>query len=97
MIARRATSAEIIKRFGDRRASFRHFVKEFLDHRTANGVAHRQRTSARVWDVDGVPHVKQAGVLEPLTATHYTLDTGAEFLADLRLDSEYLPARAVEV
>ena len=97
MIARRATSAEILKRFHARRSSYRHFIREVLDRRTEHGVAHRQHTTALVWDVKGVPHIKRRGVLEALTATHYTLDTGAEFLADLRLDSEHLPARAVEV
>lgn len=97
---RRATNAEILGHYHrgrDRRVSYRHFVQEIADNRTEHGVAQRQRTSARIHDVDGVPHVRKGGVLEALTATHFTLESGTEFLTDLRLDNKYLPGLVEKV
>lgn len=95
MKVRRAKNEEILEHYqvGICPASYRHFLQEYVDNRTKSGVSHRRRTSARVHDVDGVPHVRKDGVLEALTASHFTLmKSGREFLGDLRLDSEYLPS-----
>ncbi len=94
MKRRQATPEEVIEhftRFG--RASYRHFVKEILNLRAEHGVSHRDHTSARIHDVDGVPHVTYNGLLAVVTATHFTLESGTTFLADLRIDSVHLPEK----
>ena len=88
---RPATSQEIFDHYRvDRRVRFRHFVREIFSPRATNGVAHRQYNSGKLQSVDGVPSVRHQGAVQPLRATHYTLDTGTTFIADLRLDSDYL-------
>ncbi len=94
MKRRQASPEEVIEYFTRfRRASYRHFVKEILNLRAEHGVSHRDHTSSRVVALDGIPHVTYDGLLAPVTATHFTLESGTTFLADLRIDSVHLPEK----
>lgn len=91
--SRPATQTEILARyrcFGSVR--FRHFVRETYNPRAANGVSHRQYSSAklRVLD-DGRIMVRHLGELVELAGTHITLPSGLTMVADLRVKSDYLP------
>lgn len=90
--SRIATAAEIF--WSQRHVSrtrFRHFTKEIYNPRAENGVSHRCYSSAALRDIDGVPTVTHNGEPVAITATHYTLVTGTKFVADIRIDSPYLP------
>ena len=90
MERRRATNEEIINHAANRRVRFRHFVREFCHPTSHNGVAHRSISHSKVRIIEGVPHVMYKKTLEPVTATHFTLDTGQTFIGLVRLDSPYL-------
>lgn len=99
-IYRQATPLEIICKYEhelryDRPVRFRHFTVELYHHKSGNGVAHRDHSRARLHIVNGVPHVRHHGKLEPVTATFVDFGDNALLqwqLCDLRLDSKYLPA-----
>ncbi len=91
METRQATNPEIFHAYRNyRRPRFRHFTHEIYNPRAANGVSHRRYSSAKLRDIDGVPHVQHGGQVVAVRATYYTLDSGSTFVSDLRLDSEYL-------
>lgn len=78
---RPATDAEILHWFRNHRASFTHWVVELYRPRAKRGVAHKQRSCAKVQDIDGVPHVQYKGRLHRLKATWYERD-GFAFVID---------------
>ena len=90
MKTRKAAPEEIFAEFGSRRVLYRHFVREIYNPRSENGVTHRQHSRSKLRNIDGVPNVKYQGKLYPVTATHYTLDSGTAFVASAQLDSPYL-------
>ena len=94
---RPATVAEIIEHYArdiasGRKVQFRHFTVELYNARNVNGVAHRQHSRAALRVIDGIPHVRHHGKLEPVTATATTGSNGRLICFDLRLDSPYLRA-----
>ena len=90
---RPATDAEVDHYLRhNRKVGFRHFVVERFSPRAANGVSHRQRSTAKVRWVDGRAHVRHHREVVELTGTHCTLPSGREFIADVRVKSEYLPS-----
>ena len=93
---RQATTQEIL-RFRDfdirhkMKVRFRHFVREIYNPRAKNGVSHRQHSRSRIRVVDGVPHVRHHGELHEITGDLVTLESGTQFVGDLRIKSQYLP------
>ena len=91
MKTRKATSEEIFAQFRHGRSVlYRHFIREVSNPRAENGVSHRQHGRSKLRNIDGVPHVMCHGEIQAVTATHYTLDSGTEFVASVKLDSPYL-------
>lgn len=89
---RPATLDEIVHhlRFAIRygtRVRYRHFVVEVADRRAKLGVRHKEYDSSKITMIDGVPHVKYHGKLEPIQAT-YREDLG--IIWDVRIKSPYL-------
>ena len=92
MQTRKATAIEILDKYNTGRSvRYRHFVRETYNPRAANGVSHRQFSHSKIRVIDGVPHVQYHGEIVPITGSHHTLETGYTFVANLRLDNEYLP------
>lgn len=91
--SRRAADEELLQHYLrlPGKVMFRHFVRETFNPRAANGVSHKQYSHSRLRSINGRPHVMHHGKLEPVTANVYTLENGKTFVANLRLDSEYLP------
>lgn len=88
---RPATDAEVLAAVKPgRKVSFRHFLLELPAPHARNGVMHRERSTATVRLVDGWPHVRHHGKLEPLTCTIATLECGREIPYDFRIKSPYL-------
>lgn len=92
MIQKRpATTAEVAAkvRHGSRQ-KFRHWLSETI---TARGIVrHRQYSTAKVEHLDGRVTIASGGYKgERLTGTHCTLPSGSTFVADIRIDSPYLP------
>ena len=89
MLFRKATNAEIIAeaRIGryHYRVQYEHYTREIYNPRAKNGVSHRRFSRSKIRDIDGVPHVQYKGELEPVIATHITLDNGATLVARVRL------------
>lgn len=97
MNRRQATAEEILAdrsiSFDIRRnlqSRFRHFVREICNPRAKNGVSHRQYSRSRIQVIDGKPHVAHHGELCELAGDLITLKDGRQFIADLRIKSEYL-------
>lgn len=82
-----ATDEEILsyRLFRDDRVRYRHGVRENHNPRARNGVSHREHTSAKLRDVDGVPNVICRGAMERVTATHITFPSGYTIVTDLRI------------
>lgn len=94
---RQATAEEILahKAFDIRRGvqvSYRHFVREIYNPRAENGVSHRQYSRSHIRVIEGKPHVMHLGEIQEITGDLVTLDTGRQFVGDLRIKSEYLPS-----
>ena len=93
---RQATPAEVAEHCAIRpRIRYRHFVREISNPRAKNGVSHKQYITRRVHVEGGrtfIKHQLPSGLVarDYLTGTHCTLD-GRRFIADIRVDSPYLP------
>ena len=100
IVVRSATDAEVAEYLANRtRVRFRHFVREVPAPRAANGVAHRQYTTAKIATFSTVPDVQPFAMVasgrhkgEKLTGTHCTLPSGRTFVGDIRIASAHLPS-----
>lgn len=95
MIIRHATTQEFLSHRNfdishGIKVSYRHFVREIFSHRAEHGVAHRQHSRSRIRVIDGKPHVMHRGELHEITGDLVTLESGRQFVADLRIKSKYL-------
>lgn len=91
MLTRRATNTEIFAKTPNcEHVLFRHFTRETFNWRAANFNKFKQISHSKLINVDNVPHVFHRDVLCPVRATHYTSAIGIEFVASIRLDTDYL-------
>lgn len=96
MRIRQASAAEVLDhvaiylRCGWLRARYRHFTIEVPNRRARNGVSHRQHSQSRITVIDGRPHVRHQGAMQPVTCSVATLADGKQISFDLRIASEYL-------
>lgn len=90
MNIRTATNAEIIQhndfnlKYGWR-VQYEHFVRETYNPRAKNGVSHRRYSRSKLYVIDGVPHVKYQGRMEPVVGLHFTTDNGTETVGCLKI------------
>ena len=91
---RQATRAEVAEYLRhNARVSFRHFVTESCRQKRGEWVTvHRQRSTAKVSvGKDGAQVASGKHKGEYLTGTFCQLPSGRTFVADIRIDSPYLP------
>ena len=97
---RDATLAELVEHLAPHvrwgwKVRFRHFMLELYAPHARNGVQHKQYSNAKVKLIDGVPHVRHHGKVEPLAATAAEGPTFTKpMVYDVRLASPYLRGNA---